>query len=291
MIAQKSKNSQIYHRIGCRFINQIKEESLMLFDYSSPEQDIFKPCKCCCTIKQLFKDSQTSVDCVLRVPEATYEVERDFLNVNTPQYKWRVFLDPISQIVKLYLVSNSEDNENVSLVRIREIENSHSLSSALKYISKEEVLSVYPQQYREYAAKINSIAEEKNIEINYDGTDLYVLTDIAAWKIACVKHFDSYKLLHCPFKQGRVISMDEAKNAHYHVQKDVLGKKTPVQMLKYIVSHDYAKKIEKDNYRKLPNSTKKQKKYYHQAENRARKKSVQRVFAIFDEWDAKTKAM
>ena len=48
-----------------------------------------------------------------------------------------------------------------------------------------------------------------------------------------------------------------------------------------------AKKVEQIDYKNLPQRTKKQKKYYRQAENRARRKSINKVFDLFMEVESK----
>ena len=44
-------------------------------------------------------------------------------------------------------------------------------------------------QYRKQALQIEKYAAEKEIQIEFDDTDLYILTDIAAWKIALLAYF------------------------------------------------------------------------------------------------------
>lgn len=83
------------------------------------------------------------------------------------------------------------------------------------------------------------------------------------------------------------MTMEEAKTAHYHVQKDVPRNQSPYKHLQYIVKHDAAKKIEQVDYKNLPQKTRKQKKYYRQAENRAKRKSINNVLNIFAELEAK----
>ena len=109
---------------------------------------------------------------------------------------------------------------------------------------------------------------------------------MAAWKIAYGYHYDWFKLLHCPF-DGKTLLMEEAKTAHYHVQGDVPRNQSPYKHIQYIVKHDEAKKVEQIDYKNLPQRTKKQKKYYLQAENRAKRKSVRRVLDLFAELEAK----
>ena len=60
-------------------------------------------------------------------------------------------------------------------------------------------------------------------------------------------------------------------------------RKQALQIEKYAA----AKKVEQIDYKNLPQRTKKQKKYYRQAENRARRKSVSRVLDLFAELEAK----
>lgn len=103
---------------------------------------------------------------------------------------------------------------------------------------------------------------------------------MAAWKISYVEYFDRYKLLHCPFDKNP-LTMEEAKTAHYHVQRDVAKNQLPYNHLEYILRHDEAKKLMQVSYKKLPKVTKQQKKYYRQAENREKRNSIKRVWNLF----------
>ena len=53
-------------------------------------------------------------------------------------------------------------------------------------------------------------------------------------------HFNSYKLLHALF-DGKSLTMEEAKTAHYYLQRDVAKDQSPCKHLEYIVKHDEAK--------------------------------------------------
>ena len=108
---------------------------------------------------------------------------------------------------------------------------------------------------------------------------------MAAWKISYIQYFNRYKLLHCPFN-GKPLTMEEAKTAHYHVQKDVAKNQSPYNHLEYIVKHDEAKKLMQISYKKLPKVTKQQKKYYRQAENREKRNSIRRVWKLFAELES-----
>ena len=151
----------------------------------------------------------------------------------------------------------------------------------MQFIANEEKLAPYPAPFRKYVFKIDNFLKKNNVQIEYNENELYVITDIAAWKIKYDTHQEWYKLFHCPFND-KALTMDEAKTAYYHFQYDVLFHQSPLKHLKYIVKHDRAKKIEEVDYKKLPRKTKKQKRYYRQAKNRAKRRSIARVLNLID---------
>lgn len=116
---------------------------------------------------------------------------------------------------------------------------------------------------------------EKKYKISMDyvkTTDtLYVRTEIGCWKIFLKEELDRYLLYHrniynkeLPFKQ--------AVYGDYHRQRDVKPTASLHKLINYIAAHDKAKITIMDDYRKLPKSTARQKKYYRQAEGRARRR-------------------
>ena len=102
-----------------------------------------------------------------------------------------------------------------------------------------------------------------------------------------INRIEEDSLVTFDFEDGRIEDLQPCKAAHYHVQTDVARNQSPYKHLQYIVKHDAAKKVEQIDYKNLPKRTKKQKKYYRQAENRARRKSVSRVLDLFAEIEAK----
>lgn len=286
MIAQMSVKSKIYHRPGCRYIDRIANKSLTAYDINDKKLKAYTPCKCCCKLKNIYKNIEPEfkekfVDLGIKV-----EADENYLLVNTPSYNWRVDFALSNQKLKLYAGSLHEGQQEYTWTRWSECESTGNLQSVMQFILNEEKLAAYPSQYRKYVFQIEEYAKTNNICIEYDGTDLYVLTNMAAWKIAYGHHFDWFKLLHCPFSE-KALTMEEAKAAHYHVQTDVPRNQSPYKHLKYIVKHDEAKEMEQIDYRKLPQRTKKEKKYYRQAKNRAKRKNVNRVLDLFVEIEAK----
>lgn len=67
----------------------------------------------------------------------------------------------------------------------------------------------------------------------------------------------------------------------FHRQHDVKPTDSMESILNYVEKHDKAMAIIADDYRKLPQQTKKQKKYYKQAKRRSERMQVRRVFDIF----------
>lgn len=286
MIGQMSKKSKIYHRSGCRFIKRIDAESLITFDFDDLDISKLEPCKCCCNLKKMYEEYKPKLRTVFADLDIATEFEDGYIKVETPWYKWRISLKQSSQNMKLYQEEWNEDYQSISLIKCDDLEKTKKLSTVMKFIANEEKVAAYPVQYRKQAIQIEQFARKNNIQIEYDGSDLYIITDIAAWKIAYGYHFDWFKLLHCPF-DGEGLTMEQVKEAHYHVQKDVPRNQSPLKHLQYIAKHDAAKKIERIDYRKLPQKTKKQKKYYRQAKNRAIRKSANRVIEILAELEVK----
>ena len=280
MIAQMSSKSKIYHRQGCRFINRIEEKSLISFDMDDGRIKYLKPCKCCCNIKFLYNEYKKNLKDVFRDLPIWTELKEDYIGVHTDWYNWRIGLSESNQEIRLYLEEWNEECQKDLLIRVDEAGGSKSLKKVMRYIAKEERVAFYPCKYRKYAIGIEHLANKRGVQIEFDDTDLYILTDMAAWKISYVEYFDRYKLLHCPFDK-KPLTMEEAKTAHYHVQRDVAKNQSPYNHLEYILRHDEAKKLMQVSYKKLPKVTKQQKKYYRQAENREKRNSIKRVWNLF----------
>jgi len=239
-----------------------------------------KPCKCCCNIKFLYNKYRENLKDVFRDLPIWTELKEDYIGVHTDWYNWRISLSQAAQEIRLYLEEWNEEFQKDSLIRVDEAGKSRSLKKAMRYIAKEERVAFYPCKYRKYAPGMEYLANKRGVQIEFDDTDLYILTDIAAWKISYVEYFDRYKLLHCPFDK-KPLTMEEAKTAHYHVQRDVAKNQSPYNHLEYILRHDEAKKLMQVSYKKLPKVTKQQKKYYRQAENREKRNSIKRVWNLF----------
>ena len=280
MIAQMSSKSKIYHRQGCRFINRIEEKSLISFDMDDGRIKYLKPCKCCCNIKFLYNEYKENLKDVFRDLPIWTELKEDYIGVHTDWYNWRISLSQAGQDIRLYLEEWNEECQKDLLIRVDEAGGSKNLKKVMRYIAKEERVAFYPCKYRKYAPGIEHLANKRGVQIEFDDTDLYIITDIAAWKISYVEYFDRYKLLHCPFDKNP-LTMGEAKTAHYHVQRDVAKNQSPYNHLEYILRHDEAKKLMQVSYKKLPEVTKQQKKYYRQAENREKRNSIKRVWNLF----------
>ena len=68
----------------------------------------------------------------------------------------------------------------------------------------------------------------------------------------------------------------------YHRQTDVRADESLLKLVHYIEEHDRAKRTIIEDYKKLPQRTKKQKKYYKRAEQKARRMQIRRVDMLLD---------
>ena len=125
----------------------------------------------------------------------------------------------------------------------------------------------------------------KDISFTYryaEQTDtLYFWTETGFWKVFWMEQ-EGYVLYHLnnynPDK-----SFGALTHGQFHRQKDVKPTFTVMQLVTYICKHDRAKKIIADNYRQLPKSSRKLRKYYYAAQYRERKREARRLDDIFAE--------
>lgn len=109
---------------------------------------------------------------------------------------------------------------------------------------------------------------------------LYIQTNIGFWKLFMKEELGMYLLYHCN-KFNESMSYKESIHGDFHRQVDVKATESLEKIVDYIYAHDRAKVKIKDDYRKLPKSTKQQKKYYRAAERRDRRNAMRRLDMIF----------
>lgn len=129
---------------------------------------------------------------------------------------------------------------------------------------------------------ILSWEEGNNIKFTYqDKTDtLYIQTEIGFWKLFRKQDNGKYLLYHRNAYK-KEMSIAEASHGDFHRQCDMKATETMASLVEYIIAHDKAKVIIMEDYHKLPKQSKKQKKYYKQAERRVKKHEARRVDSLF----------
>lgn len=113
--------------------------------------------------------------------------------------------------------------------------------------------------------------------------DLFFLSDIAFWKIHWNKEneFVLYHLNSQEFDSKKTAC--ELSQGHFHRQSDVPVGESLGTILFYIQTHDRAKKIIADDYRKLPRRTKREKHYYQLAKEKDVYSRKKRLFDLLDQ--------
>lgn len=109
---------------------------------------------------------------------------------------------------------------------------------------------------------------------------LYIQTEVGFWKIFRKEENGKYLLYHrnVYYKEMRFA---EASYGDYHRQCDVKATESMASLIEYIIAHDRAKVVIMEDYHKLPKHSKKQKKYYQQAERRVKRQEARRVESLF----------
>lgn len=124
-------------------------------------------------------------------------------------------------------------------------------------------------------AQIKVWEEKYHININYikRSDTLDVRTTIGCWKIYFNEKIQKYLLYHRNF-YNKELTLEQAIHGTYHYQVDVKPEESLHKLINYVVAHDKAKVIMKNDYRKLPRSTARQRKYYKQAENKFKRRNT-----------------
>ena len=286
MIAQMSRKSDIYHRPGCPYISRIHESHIEAFDMDDHKITHFQPCKYCCNMKTMYRKIQPNLPEIFGIFNYQTEYNGQYINVHTDSCDWRILLKASEQNMRLLREIRENNGDDLKLIKCDVMKKEKNLQTVIKYIVNQEKLSAYPEPFRNQVMQIKEFAARHYMEIAYDESALYILTDMAAWKIVYRPRRDWFQLFHAPF-QGQKLTMEQAKTAYYHLQMDVPWEQSPYKHIKYIYRHDEAKKIEKEDYRNLPQKTKREKHYYQQAKRREQRKSARRVMNIFEQLERK----
>lgn len=126
-------------------------------------------------------------------------------------------------------------------------------------------------------------SKEYGLDMNLDKrtNTLYIRTKMGFWKVFEQKGTDMYVLYHLnEFKSD--MSDFDAKNGRYHRQGDIPATFSLGKIVKYVADHDKAAEIMAVDYRNLPRTTVKEKKYYKKAEERSKHYSHHRIERLFD---------
>lgn len=129
---------------------------------------------------------------------------------------------------------------------------------------------------------LNKAGKDIAFEYLYDerSDTLYIRTEIGFWKIFH-RQGRGFLLYHCS-KYDKTRKFESLMHDEYHRQTDVPMDESLLKLVHYIEEHDRAKRIIIEDYKKLPQRTKKQKKYYKRAEQKARRMQIQRVDMLLD---------
>ncbi|MCR5746429.1 MAG: hypothetical protein K6G03_01865 [Lachnospiraceae bacterium] len=139
-----------------------------------------------------------------------------------------------------------------------------------------------------HGESIETYALENDLKYKYDedSDTLYIKTDMGFWKIFYVEHL-GFCLNHANrFDINKTIY--ELSKGEFHKQRDTKPAESPMKHIVYLTEHDRAKKIINDDYRKLPQKTKRQRKYYKIAKRREPYRQARRVDDIFRQLEAQS---
>lgn len=134
--------------------------------------------------------------------------------------------------------------------------------------------------YKMEKEKLQRYAEQFHLDVDMRDHKIYVRTDAGCWKIIYRIRMQRFILLHRNYAKER-IPLEDVEKIPFHRQGDVPESGSIMKYLKYIKEHDEYKLKMPVDYRKLPQSTKRQKTYYKAARRRAEKRNSRRLDALF----------
>lgn len=138
------------------------------------------------------------------------------------------------------------------------------------------------KQFRKEKKEIMDLARKNRVRVRlYDGT-VYLETDTAPWKIIAAGQMHKMFLYHGNRERYENL---QKKNGmlqhHYHSQSDARGRSI-VDYMNYIIRHDQWREEIKDEYRTLPQTSKKQKNYYNHRKKQARRNAIHNVHNLIE---------
>lgn len=125
-----------------------------------------------------------------------------------------------------------------------------------------------------------SVNNDADITYQKNTGTMYIQTGVGFWKVYEQATTGNYLLFHRNSYNPNM-SYVAATHGDYHRQAEVKQTDSIDRIVNYVVKHDKAKKIILDDYRKLPQRTRKQKMYYKVAERKAKRKEMQRLDYLF----------
>lgn len=122
------------------------------------------------------------------------------------------------------------------------------------------------------------------ISLSKDKKTMFIRTEMGFWKIYLNKKTFLFELWHLnQFKKNKPDSYLTGQK--FHRQTDATPSQNLDSLLDYVEKHDKAKKIIQNDYKKLPNKTKREKYYYRCAKNREAERRGRRVDKLFKKLD------
>lgn len=138
------------------------------------------------------------------------------------------------------------------------------------------------RKFRAEKRALIEYAKVNHINMWLEDNAVYMETGNGAWKIIKTEKSRRLILFHanrenykwCQKKNGKIIH-------HYHIQKDI-NSQSILKYMKYIYKHDLWRASKKDEYKRMPVSTKSQRRKRKEEEERARRRAVGDVLNLIE---------
>lgn len=135
-----------------------------------------------------------------------------------------------------------------------------------------------PKYYEKDKDKIDKALREGHMKMYIEDDSMYIDHDFSCWKITTSDTGYDLVLFHGNTESYNRLKVKNGHIQHHYHHQNYRGRADILSMIQYIIEHDEWKSTHSDNYKKLPRSTKKQRKEYNRQKRIAKKNKMTNLY-------------
>lgn len=189
----------------------------------------------------------------------------------------------------MYVISNnSKIFHNNECVHARKIKpHNRVLAYRAKEFTKQgyhmcQFCSKLGKKYRGEKNAIQTFIQDKNMKVWYENNTIYIENGFVAWKITDENNNGKMALYHSNSENYKLLKKEKGKIVHNYHHQTSANSETIIGFLKYIFKHDNWRIQKLDEYKNMPQVTKKQKFKYNLEKKKSERAKIRNVLNLLD---------